>query len=194
MSAETSSAAETVYVGIDVAQEALDVALRPAGERWRVAHDEQGLAQLVATLAALAPAPALIVLEATGGLELELVAALAAALPVVVVNPRQVRDFAHATGTLAKTDALDAAVLAHFAEAVRPPQRPLSDAQTQTLRPAAHAASPAGRDAGRRRPAADPRRRRGAARHRGPHRLAGAAAGRAGGRAPPDAAAESRLG
>ena len=126
---------EATYVGIDVAKEMLDVALRPTGERWRVAHDEQGLAQLVATLAALAPAPALVVLEATGGLELELVAALAAAaLPVVVVNPRQVRDFARATGTLAKTDALDAAVLAHFAEAVRPPQRPLSDAQTQTLR------------------------------------------------------------
>ena len=67
MSAETSSAAETIYVGIDVAQEALDVALRPAGERWRVRHDEQGLAQLVAALAALAPAR--VVLEATGGLE-----------------------------------------------------------------------------------------------------------------------------
>ena len=113
MSAEASSAAETVYVGIDVAQEALDVALRPSGERWRVAHDAAGLEQLVAALAALAPAR--VVLEATGGLELELVAALsAAALPVVVVNPRQVRDFAHATGTLAKTDALDAAALAHF--------------------------------------------------------------------------------
>ena len=124
---------EPTYVGIDVAKDMLDVALRPAGERWRVEHDAAGLEQLVARLQALAPA--LIVLEATGGLELELVAALAAAaLPVVVVNPRQTRDFARATGTLAKTDALDAAVLAHFAEAVRPPQRPLSDAQTQTLR------------------------------------------------------------
>ena len=124
---------EATYVGIDVAKEMLDVALRPAGERWRVEHDAAGLAQLLARLQALAPA--LIVLEATGGLELELVAALAAAaLPVVVVNPRQTRDFARATGRLAKTDALDAAVLAHFAEAVRPPQRPLSDAQTQTLR------------------------------------------------------------
>ena len=76
--------------------------------------------------------PALVVLEASGGLELPLVAALAAeAVPVVVVNPRQVRDFAKATGTLAKTDALDAAVLAHFAEAVRPPVRPLRDAETQ---------------------------------------------------------------
>ena len=124
---------EATYVGIDVAKEMLDVALRPTGERWRVEHDAAGLEQLVARLQALAPA--LVVLEATGGLELELVAALAAAaLPVVVVNPRQTRDFARATGTLAKTDALDAAVLAHFAEAVRPPQRPLSDAQTQTLR------------------------------------------------------------
>ncbi len=78
--------------------------------------------------------PALVLLEATGGLELPLVASLAAAaLPVVVVNPRQVRDFARATGTLAKTDALDAAVLAHFAEAVRPPVRPLRDAETQVL-------------------------------------------------------------
>ena len=120
---------DLTYVGIDVVKEMLDVALRPTGERWRVEHDAAGLEQLVARLQALAPA--LIVLEATGGLELELAAA---ALPVVVVNPRQVRDFARATGRLAKTDALDAAVLAHFAEAVRPPLRPLSDAQTQTLR------------------------------------------------------------
>ena len=78
--------------------------------------------------------PAALVPEATGGLELPLVAALAAAsLPVVVVNPRQVRDFARATGRLAKTDSLDAAVLAHFAEAVRPPRRPGGDAETQAL-------------------------------------------------------------
>ncbi len=94
---------EATYVGIDVAKEMLDVALRPAGERWRVEHDAAGLEQLLARLQA--QAPALIVLEATGGLELELVAALAAAaLPVVVVNPRQTRDFARATGTLAKTE------------------------------------------------------------------------------------------
>ncbi len=78
--------------------------------------------------------PAIVVLESTGGLELPLVAALAAsALPVVIVNPKQVRDFARATGTLAKTDALDAAALAHFAEAVRPEVRPLKDAETQVL-------------------------------------------------------------
>ena len=88
--------------------------------------------QLVAQLEDLDPA--LVLLEASGGLELPLVAALAAAaLPVVVVNPRQVRDFARATGTLAKTDALDAAVLAHFADAVRPSVRPLRDAETQVL-------------------------------------------------------------
>ena len=79
--------------------------------------------------------PVMVLMEASGGLELPLVAALAAeAVPVVVVNPRQVRDFARATGKLAKTDALDAAVLAHFAEAVRPPVRPLRDAETQVLK------------------------------------------------------------
>ena len=113
-----------------------------------VAHDAAGLEQLVARLQALAPASALIVLEATGGLELELVGALAlAALPVVVVNPRQVRDFARATGTLAKTDALDAALLAHFAEAVRPPLRALRDAETQ---PGAQGAAGPQTTAGRR--------------------------------------------
>ena len=88
--------------------------------------------RLVSQLKALDPA--MVLLEATDGLELTLVAALAAAaLPVVVVNPRQVRDFARATGKLAKTDSLDAAVLAHFAEAVQPPVRPLRDAETQVL-------------------------------------------------------------
>ena len=182
---------EPTYVGIDVAKDMLDVALRPAGERWRVEHDAAGLEQLVARLQALAPA--LIVLEATGGLELGLVGALAAAaLPVVVVNPRQVRDFARATGRLAKTDALDAAPGAlrggRAAAAAAAQRRPDPDPA-----PAAHAASPAGRDAGRRRPAADPRRRRGAARHRGPHRLAGAAAERARGRAAAAAAQQSAL-
>ena len=124
---------DLTYVGIDVVKEMLDVALRPTGERWRVEHDAAGLEQLVARLQALAPAR--VVLEATGGLELELVGALAlAALPVVVVNPRQVRDFARATGTLAKTDALDAAVLAHFGEAVRPPLRALRDAERLALK------------------------------------------------------------
>lgn len=119
------------FVGIDVSKAQLDVAQRPAG-RFMVSNTEAGLAQLLTHLAA-AP-PTLIVLEATGGVELPLTGALVAAgLPVVVVNPRQIRDFAKATGQLAKTDALDAQVLAHFAEVVRPEPRPLPDAQTQEL-------------------------------------------------------------
>ena len=121
-----------IDVGIDVAKAQVDVAIRPGGDRREVSNDPAGIAALVAQMQQLNPAA--LVLEATGGLELPLVAALAAAsLPVVVVNPRQVRDFAKATGRLAKTDSLDAAVLAHFAEAVRPPQRPLRDAETQVL-------------------------------------------------------------
>ena len=123
---------QTVYVGIDVAKAHLDIAVRPSGQRWTISNDESGIRELVSRLKALGPA--LVVLEASGGLELPSVAALAAAsLPVVVVNPRQVRDFAKATGTPAKTDALDAAVLAHFADAVRPAVRPLRDAETQVL-------------------------------------------------------------
>ena len=107
-----------ICVGIDVAKARVDVAIRPGGDRREVSNDQAGIAALVAQMQQLNPAA--LVLEATGGLELPLVAALAAAaLPVVVVNPRQVRDFARATGTLAKTDSLDAAVLAHFAEVVR---------------------------------------------------------------------------
>ena len=121
-----------IYVGIDVAKARVDVAIRPGGDRREVSNDQAGIAALVAQMQQLNPAA--LVLEATGGLELPLVAALAAAsLPVVVVNPRQVRDFARATGRLAKTDSLDAAVMAHFAEAVRPPLRPLRDAETQVL-------------------------------------------------------------
>ena len=123
---------EAVYVGIDVAKAHLDVAVRPIGQRWTISNDEPGIRELVSRLRALEPA--MVVLEASGGLELPSVAALAAgSLPVVIVNPRQVRDFARATGTLAKTDALDAAVLAHFADAVRPAVRPLRDAETQVL-------------------------------------------------------------
>ena len=121
-----------IRVGIDVAKDRLDVAQRPGTEGWRVNNDQGGIAELVARLRALRPA--LVVLEATGGIELPLVGALAAAgLPVVVVNPRQVREFARATGRLAKTDAIDAQVLAQFAEAVRPALRPLPDAATQEL-------------------------------------------------------------
>jgi transposase len=128
------------FVGIDVGKAQLDVAVRPAeGTREAVApqqypNDEAGIAALVGRLDALRPAPQLVVLEATGGLERAVVAALAlAGLPVAVVNPRQVRDFAKATGQLAKTDALDAGVLAHFAQALQPPPTPLPDAQQQEV-------------------------------------------------------------
>jgi transposase len=120
------------YVGIDVAKAHLDVAVHPLGENWRVEHHPEGIASLVAQLAA--QSPTLVVLEATEGLELPLVGELLSAqLPVVVVNPRQVRDFAKALGKLAKTDALDARVLAQFGEATKPQLRPLPDAQTQEL-------------------------------------------------------------
>jgi transposase len=121
-----------IFVGLDVAKAQLDVAVRPSGERWSVANDESGIAQLVGRLRALRPT--LIVAEATGGFERAAIAALAAAsLPVVVANPRQVRDFARATGQLAKTDRLDAAILALFGERVRPAPRPLPDEAAQLL-------------------------------------------------------------
>ena len=120
------------FVGIDVSKHSLDVHLRPSGESSTFGHDDENVAALVERLTA--PGPALVVLEATGGLEVRLAAALAAAgLPVAVVNPRQVRAFARATGRLAKTDRLDAAVIARFAEAVRPPVRPLPDEATRQL-------------------------------------------------------------
>lgn len=124
--------APACFVGIDVAKATLDVAVRPSGERWSAPNDEAGIGALVARLRPLAPA--LIVLEATGGFETATVAAVAAAgLAVVVTNPRQVRDFARATGQLAKTDILDAQVLALFAERVRPEPRPLPDAAVHAL-------------------------------------------------------------
>ena len=122
-----------IFVGIDVAKAQLDIALRPTGERWTVANDDARITALVTQLQAVHPT--LIVLEATGGYQRAVVAALATAgLPVVVANPRQTRDFAKATGQLAKTDALDARALAHFAEAVRPQPRPLLNAQSAALR------------------------------------------------------------
>jgi transposase len=120
------------YIGIDVAKARLDVAVRPSGEQWVSGTDEASLDELVGRLQGMQPE--LIVLEATGGREGSTVAALAAAgLPVAVVNPRQVRDFARAVGQLAKTDVLDAQVLAHFAQAIHPTPRPLPDAQAQEL-------------------------------------------------------------
>lgn len=125
-------AIEEVFVGVDVSKLRLDVCVRPGGSPWSVAYSDAGLAELVEKLGA--HRVKLIVVEATGGMEIGVTAALAVAqLPVAVVNPRQVRDFAKATGTLAKTDALDAAVLAHFAEAIHPEPRPLPDEQTEAL-------------------------------------------------------------
>lgn len=121
-----------LFVGIDVAKAHLDVALRPAASHVRLPNDADGIADIVTRLAAARPT--LIVLEATGGLEGPVAAALAAAgLAVAVVNPRQVRDFAKAIGQLAKTDALDAHVLARFAAVVHPTPRPLPDADAQAL-------------------------------------------------------------
>jgi len=119
-----------MLIGIDVAKAELVIAARPSGERWTVANDERGIRTLVDRLQGAKAE--LIVLEATGGYELLCVAALvAAALPVVVVNPRQLRDFAKATGQLAKTDRIDADILALFAERVRPQVRVLPDADAQ---------------------------------------------------------------
>ncbi len=118
------------FIGIDVSKATLDVAVRPQGTVWQVPNDEVGQAELLARFIELAPT--LVVLEATGGYELPVAGALAGAgLPVAIVNPRQVRDFAKATGRLAKTDRLDAALLAQFAEAIRPEPRALPDALTQ---------------------------------------------------------------
>jgi transposase len=120
------------FVGIDVAKDRLDVHVRPVGESFAVARDGEGLAQLVDRLRRLAPE--LVVMEATGGYETVVASAIGAAhLPLAVVNPRRVREFARATGKLAKTDRLDAAAIAHYAEAIRPPARPIADAEAQAL-------------------------------------------------------------
>lgn len=121
-----------VFVGIDVAKDRLDVHVLPMGHAFALPRDGEGLASLIERLRPLAPA--LIVLEATGGFETVVTAALAGAdLPLAVINPRQIRDFARAIGRLAKTDAIDAAVIARFAERIRPAIRPLPDAERRTL-------------------------------------------------------------
>lgn len=120
------------FLGIDVSKERLDVAQRPAAGSWFVSNDEEGIQDLIERLTSLQPT--LVLLEATGGLETPLVAALLEArLATVVINPRQVRDFAKAAGQLAKTDAIDAAILAHFAEVMRPEVRPFPDQATREL-------------------------------------------------------------
>lgn len=123
---------DSITVGIDVAKDRLDVAVRPSGELFVAERNADGLQLLVQRLEPLAPS--LVALEATGGFETVVAAALAAAgLPVVVVNPAQVRAFATAIGQRAKTDPIDAAVIAHFAEATKPEPRPLPDEATRLL-------------------------------------------------------------
>jgi transposase len=123
---------EASWVGIDVSKSRLDVAVLPAGAAWGVENNEEGIRVLVKRVLALEPA--LVVMEATGGLEYPVAAALGLAkVPVAVVNPRQVRDFAKAMGKLAKTDRIDAHVLALFAERARPEPRPLPEPQAQAL-------------------------------------------------------------
>jgi transposase len=121
-----------LWIGIDVAKEQLDVAIGAEGETWSVANDEAGIETLLDSLRQRNCG--LVVLEATGGFEVPAVSALAAAgIPVVVANPRQVRSFARATGQLAKTDRLDARILALFAERIRPEPRPLPDEAARLL-------------------------------------------------------------
>jgi transposase len=121
---------QEVFVGIDVSQAQLDVALHPTGTTWSVTDDAHGIAALVTRLDGLAPA--LVVLEATGGLERLITDALhQAGLPVAVINPRQIRDFARAAGRLAKTDRLDAQCIAHFAAALTPAPVPAPDPATR---------------------------------------------------------------
>jgi transposase len=123
---------EAIFVGIDVSKDRLDVHVRPSREAFAVPRDGKGLEELIDRLRALEPQ--LIAIEATGGFETIAAAAIAgAALPLAIVNPAQVRHFAQAVGKRAKTDPLDAAVIAHFAEAVKPPVRPVPDAQARLL-------------------------------------------------------------
>lgn len=120
------------FTGIDVSKSTLDVCIEPLGQTLHVAYDEAGIRQIVSRLKEINPI--LIVIEATGGLEVRIATELAGkGLPIAVINPRQVRDFAKATGQLAKTDQVDAAVLAAFAKAIRPQARPLKDEDTRAL-------------------------------------------------------------
>jgi transposase len=119
------------FVGVDVSRDKLDIAVRPSARRAQYANTPEGFVALAREIAELEPT--LVVLEATGGYEAAAAAEIAVVAPTAVVNPRQVRDFARATGRLVKTDAIDADVLAHFAEAVRPQARPLPDDQTREL-------------------------------------------------------------
>lgn len=120
------------FVGIDVSKDTLDVATYSSGQKWHFLNSEVGINQVIQALNGLIPA--LVVMEATGGYETPVAYALhRAGIPCAIVNPREVRDFAKATKKLAKTDTIDARVLAHFASAIKPEPRPLSDEQTQEL-------------------------------------------------------------
>jgi transposase len=120
------------FVGIDVSKDLLEMAVRPSGEKWSIKNNPLEFPALVERLTELAPSR--IILEATGGLETLVASHLGAAgLPVCVINPRQARDFAKASGQLAKTDGVDADVLAHFGEALQPPLRELRSTETQLL-------------------------------------------------------------
>lgn len=124
---------QELFVGIDVSKATLDVAVLPGGESWSLPNSEQGINELIARLRQLSP-PKLVLMEATGGLERQALATIAAAgFPAMAVNPRNVRDFAKSVGLLAKTDAIDARVLALFADRIRPEWRPLPDEDTQAL-------------------------------------------------------------
>ena len=121
---------EQVFVGIDVSKDRLDVHVRPSGEAFAVPRDGKGLEELTARL--MARPPKLVAVEATGGVEIVVAAAIAGAgLPLAVVNPAQIRHFAQAVGKRAKTDPLDAEMIARFAEAVRPEPRPVADEATR---------------------------------------------------------------
>lgn len=123
---------DEVFVGVDVSKDRLDVHVRPSGESFAVVRDSGGVQTLAERLAELGPT--LVVMEATGGFETIVAAGLAAAgLPLAVVNPRQIRSFAQALGLRAKTDALDAAAIARFAEAVRPEPQQVADAEAAAL-------------------------------------------------------------
>jgi transposase len=129
----SATTATKVYAGVDVSKGRLEVFVAPTGERFSVPNDDSGVDELLARLGE--PSPALVVLEATGGFERPVAAALVASglAVAVVVNPRQARDFARATGRLAKTDRIDAESLAHFAEAVCPAPRPILDEEARAL-------------------------------------------------------------
>lgn len=127
-----STSGRTTYIGIDVSKATLDVAILPTGEHFVVSNDEAGIDELLGKKLLAEVSDALVLLEASGGFERPVVAALAASgVALFVVNPRQARDFAKATGQLAKTDRLDAFVLAHFAQAIRPAPRAIPDAEAR---------------------------------------------------------------